>query len=99
MSFKIGHTYDAVNGNKYTCVGVENGFGIFRFNQVLKRFKITKYCGVDSVIQYGNVLFKSENIMPTEDDDLDLSKQPVIYKLNKNNERYIDVFKRHKAEL
>lgn len=28
MSFEIGHTYDALNGNKYTCVSVENGFGI-----------------------------------------------------------------------
>lgn len=99
MSFEIGHTYDAVNGNKYTCVSLENGFGTFKFNQVLKRFKITKYCGVDSVIQYGNVLFKSENIIPVDDDEFDLPKQTVIYTLNKNNERYIDVFKRHKAAI
>lgn len=97
MSFKIGHTYDAIDGNKYTCVLLENGFGTFRLNKILKRFKITKYCGVDSVIQYGNVLIKSEAIAPKADDEFDLPKQPVIYTLNKNNERYIDVFKRHKT--
>lgn len=96
MSFEVGKTYKDSSGNNYTLISIDNGFGIFKFNQIEKRYKITEYCGVDSVIQYGKVLFKADKIKPYIDPEFDLiTKITNAVKLNKD-ERYIDVFKHHK---
>lgn len=96
MSFEIGHSYKGTNGLTYTLVSLDNGFGIFKLNNVNKRLKITNFGGVDVVIQYGEILFKSDKIKPVFDAEFDTPKEVIILKLNNKGERYINVFKAHK---
>ena len=83
-------------GNTYQLLSKDGNFGVFKFNAVNRRFMITKYCGVDAVVQYGKVLIKSDKIAPQIDPELDIPKQIPVYKLNTKNYRYIDVLKKHK---
>lgn len=96
MSFEVGKTYKDSIGNSYTLLSLDKDFGTFKFNKIEKRFKITRYCGVDAVVQYGKVLIKAETIKPHIDPEFDLIvKASNTIKLNKG-ERYIDVFRKHK---
>lgn len=98
MSFEVGKTYKDSAGNSYTLLSLDKDFGIFKFNRVEKRFRITDYCGVDAVIQYGKVLIKAEKIKPNIDPEFDLTtKVTNVIKLNKG-ERYINVFRKHKEK-
>lgn len=95
MSFEVGHIYMDSAGNIYTLMSRDKDYGIFRFNKSPRPYKIIKYCGVEAAIQYGKILFKSAAIVPTEDPEIDTPKQPAVYKINLNNERYIDVYRSH----
>lgn len=95
MKFEIGHLYKDAAGNNYIMLSRDHDIGVFNFNRCVKRYKIIKYCGVEAAISFGKVLFKSANIIPQEDPEIDKPKQPVVYKLNNNNERYLDVLKSH----
>ena len=95
MNFEIGHTYSDTAGNKYTLLSRDGDYATFRFNRSPRAYRIIRYCGVEAVIQYGKVLFKCGEIRPTEDPEIDMPKQPQVYKINLNNERYIDVLKSH----
>lgn len=95
MIFEVGKFYNDDKGNIYKMLSRDNNFGVFRFNSSEHRYRIVKYCGVEALIQFGNIILKSSPIQYKFDPEFDLPKQPVIYKLNKNNERYIDVFKSH----
>ena len=96
MSFEVGHSYKDKAGNNYILLSKDKEFGIFKFNNVEKRFRIIKYCGIEAVIQYGTVILKSEKIAPQIDEEFDIPKVKKIIKINNNNQRYIDVFKKHK---
>lgn len=99
MSFEVGKTYNDSLGNNYTLLSIDKDIGTFKFNKIIKKFRIAQYCGVDAVIQYGKVLFKSEKIKPYIDPEFDLiAKSTNKIKINKD-ERYIDVFKKHKLNF
>lgn len=95
MNFEIGHLYKDSQGNKYILLSRERDVGVFNFNKTTKRYRIIKYCGIEAAISFGKVLFKSANITPQDDPEIDKPKQPAVYKLNNNNERYLDVLKSH----
>lgn len=95
MNFEIGKSYNDGKGNTFTMLSREKDFGVFRFNCIERKYRIVKYCGVESLIQFGNIILKACPIHHQFDPEFDLPKEPVIYKLNTNNERYIDVFKSH----
>lgn len=95
MIFEVGKSYSDGKGNIFKMLSREKDFGTFRFNSSEHRYRIVKYCGVEALIQFGNIILKSSPITYQFDPEFDLPKQPVIYKLNNNNERYIDVLKSH----
>lgn len=95
MAFIIGNTYKDKNNNKYTLLKIQNDIGIFKFNCAEKKLKIINYCGVEATTQYGQILFVSDCIKPKYDAEIDMIKETKKYKLNNNNERYINVFKQH----
>lgn len=97
MSFEVGKSYNDAHGHKYTCLSIDNGVGTFQFNNVVKKLRIIPYCGVDAVIQYGEILFRSAKVVPYFDEEFDLPPKPKVeVTINKNNEGYINVFKKHR---
>lgn len=94
MTFKIGHIYKDSANNTYQFLRRDGDFGIFKFNLVERRYKIIKYCGVESIIQFGKVIVKCADIKPTNDPEFDTPKEPKIIKLN-STQRYINVFEKN----
>lgn len=76
MTFKIGHIYKDSANNTYQFLRRDGDFGIFKFNLVERRYKIIKYCGVESIIQFGKVVVKCADIKPTDDLNLIHQKNP-----------------------
>ena len=95
MNFEIGQVFKDKRGNTYTLLSRDKEFGIFKFNAVPRKFKIIQYCGAEAVVQYGEILFQTEKKLPY-DEEFDAPKVTKAVKINNNNQRYIDVFKRHK---
>ena len=95
MNFEIGQVFKDKRGNTYTLLSRDKEFGIFKFNAVPRKFKIIQYCGAEAVVQYGEILFQTEKKLPY-DEEFDAPKVAKVVKINNNNQRYIDVFKRHK---
>lgn len=95
MNFEVGHLYKDSDGNRYIMLSRNKDIGIFNLNRAIKKFRIIKYCGIEAAISFGKVILKSANIEPKEDAEIDMPKKPAIYKLNMNNERYINVLKSH----
>lgn len=95
MNFEIGQVFKDKQGNTYTLLSRDKESGIFKFNTVPRKFKIIQYCGAEAVIQYGEILFQTEKKLPY-DEEFDAPKIAKVVKINNNNQRYIDVFKRHK---
>lgn len=95
MNFEVGQVFKDKQGNTYTLLSRDKEFGIFKFNAIPKKFKIIQYCGAEAVVQYGEILFQTEKKLPY-DEEFDAPKVAKVVKINNNNQRYIDVFKRHK---
>ncbi len=95
MNLEIGQVFKDKQGNTYTLLSRDKEFGIFKFNAVQKKLKIIQYCGAEAVVQYGEILFQTAKKLPY-DEEFDASKVVKVAKINNNNQRYIDVFKRHK---
>ena len=95
MNFKIGQVFNDKQGNTYTLLSRDKEFGIFKINAVQKKLKIIQYCGAEAVVQYGEILFQTAKKLPY-DEEFDAPKVTKTAKINNNNQRYIDVFKRHK---
>jgi len=95
MNFEVGQVFKDKQGNTYTLLSRDKEFGIFKFNAIPKKFKIIQYCGAEAVVQYGEILFQTEKKLPY-DEEFDAPKVAKVVKINNNNQRYIDVFKKHK---
>lgn len=95
MSFEIGQVFKDKRGNIYTLLSRDKDFGIFKFNTVPRKFRIIQYCGAEAVVQFGEILFQTQKKLPF-DEEFDAPKVAKVVKINNNNQRYIDVFKKHK---
>ena len=95
MNFEVGQVFKDKQGNTYTLLSRNKEFGIFKINAVQKKLKIIQYCGAEAVVQYGEILFQTAKKLPY-DEEFDAPKVIKVAKINNNNQRYIDVFKRHK---
>ena len=95
MSFEVGQVFKDKRGNTYTLLSRDKDFGIFKFNMVPRKFRIIQYCGAEAVVQFGEILFQTQKKLPF-DEEFDAPKVAKVVKINNNNQRYIDVFKKHK---
>lgn len=95
MNFEVGQVFKDKRGNTYTLLSRDKDFGIFKFNMVPKKFRIIQYCGAEAVVQFGEILFQTQKKLPF-DEEFDAPKVAKVVKINNNNQRYIDVFKKHK---
>ena len=95
MNFEVGQVFKDKRGNTYTLLSRDKDFGIFKFNMVPKKFRIIQYCGAEAVVQFGEILFQTQKKLPF-DEEFDAPKVAKVVKINNNNQRYIDVFKKPK---
>lgn len=95
MNFEVGQVYKDKRGNTYTLLSRDKVFGIFKYGKVFKKFRIIQYCGGEAIVQYGEILFQTQKKLPF-DEEFDAPKVAKAVKINNNNQRYIDVFKKHK---
>lgn len=98
MNFEVGQVFKDKRGNTYTLLSRDKDFGIFKFNVVPKKFRIIQYCGAEAVVQFGEILFQTQKKLPF-DEEFDAPKIAKVVKINNNNQRYIDVFKKHKISV
>lgn len=97
IKFEINKTYHDKNNNSYTVLNRTDNEIECKFNRVIRKYRITKYCNIEAVIQYGQVLFMAGKIQFQFDNEIDGSgvKRKTI-----NNEKmgYIDVIRRRQCK-
>lgn len=93
IKFEVNKTYHDKNNNSYTVLNRTKDTIECRFNRVIKKYHVVKYCNIETVIQYGSPLIMADKIHYQFDDEIDGSsiKRKQI---NKENMGYIDVIRR-----
>lgn len=95
---KLENHIKTTNGFDYTFLGVnENDIGSFKFRNVIRKYKLLMFAGVQTAVNMNGPLIYSgkKDLYDEEIDGIMLEK---IVLLNKNGESYVNVFKRHQEE-